>query len=132
MNKFASVVIYVPGSAREVLDFYVNAFGLTLKHYDESFDFGELDTGDATIAVANHSAGKFMVGAAYECEADGLPKNTELAFTTDDVDSAYRVAIENGCTGLCPPKEMPWRQTVAYVKSIEGTLIGLLSKIPTT
>ncbi|WFB35246.1 VOC family protein [Kiritimatiellota bacterium B12222] len=132
MNRLASIVIYVPGNAKEILDFYVAAFDLKLKHYDESFDFGELDTGETTIAVANHSAGKFMVGDGYEQEADGFPKNTELAFIADDVGMAYSMAVKNGCIGLCPPKDMPWGQTVAYVKSIEGTLVGLLSKTPAT
>ncbi len=130
MNNFASTVIYVPGSAKEVLDFYVTAFGLKLKHYDETFDFGELDAGECSIAVANHSAGEFMVGEMYSKEGDGLPKNVELAFTSDDVEKSFSIAIQNGCEALCPPKEMPWGQTVAYVKSIEGTLVGLLSKPP--
>jgi uncharacterized glyoxalase superfamily protein PhnB len=130
MNKFASAVIYVPGSAKEVLDFYVAAFGLTLKHYDEAFDFGELDTGECTIAVANHSAGEFMVGEMYDKEGDGFPKNIELAFITDDVEKSYNTALENGCEGLCQPKNVPWGQTVAYVKSIEGTLVGLVSQPP--
>ena len=128
MNKFASTVIYVPGSAKEVLDFYIAAFGLTLKHYDESFDFGELDVGECTIGVANHSAGEFMVGEMYDQKVDGFPKNVELAFVTDDVAFSYNNAVEKGCVGLCEPKVMPWGQTVAYVRSIEGTLIGLLSK----
>ena len=130
MNKFASAVIYVPGSAKEVLDFYVAAFGLTLKQYDEVFDFGELDTGETTIAVANHSAGKFMVGDLYNEEGDGFPKNIELAFITEDVEKSYNTAIENGCEGLCQPKDTPWGQTVAYVKSIEGTLVCLASVPP--
>lgn len=128
MNKFASTVIYVPGSAKEVLDFYVAAFSLTLKHYDAAVDFGELATGECTIAVANHSAGEFMVGEMYSKSGDGFPKNIELAFVTDDVEASYDIAVEKGCDGLCQPKVMPWGQTVAYVRSIEGTLVGLVSK----
>ena len=128
MNKFASTVIYVPGSAKEVLDFYVAAFGLTLKYYDDAADFGELDTGECTIAVANHSAGEFMVGEMYSKSGDGFPKNVELAFFTNNVDLSYNTAVQKGCDGLCPPKAMPWGQTVAYVRSIEGTLIGLVSE----
>jgi lactoylglutathione lyase len=130
MNKFASVVIYVPDDAKSVLDFYVKAFGLKIKQYDEEFDFGELDTGFTTIAVARHSAGEFMIGEKYFSEADGFPKNIELAFFTEDVALAYTTAIENGCEGLCQPKTMSWGQTVAYVKSIEGTIVGLVSNPP--
>jgi uncharacterized glyoxalase superfamily protein PhnB len=130
MNKFASTVIYVPVDAKEVLDSYVHAFGLKIKHYDEQFNFGELDTGDTTIAVADHSAGEFMIGKNYAPQSDGFPKNVEIAFFTDDVNQSYVAAIENGCGGLCEPKTMPWGQTVAYVKSIEGTIVGLISSPP--
>lgn len=130
MNKFASTVIYVPGSAKAVLDFYVTAYGLELKHYDEAFDFGELNVGESSIVIANHSAGEFMVGESYSMSGDGNPQNVEIAFTSDDVESSFQKAVENGCEALCSPKEMPWGQTVAYVKSIEGTLVGFLSKLP--
>ena len=130
MNEFASVVLYVPSDAKSVLDFYVKAFGLTIKHYDEELDFGELDTGYTTIAVAPHSTGEFMVGEKYLSDSDGFPRSIELAFYSDDVAEAYSTAVANGCEGLCEPKATPWGQTVAYVRSIEGTLVGLVRNPP--
>ncbi len=117
MNKFASTVVYVLGDAKDVLDFYVDAFSLKIKHFDEQFNFGELDTGDTTIAVANHSAGEFMIGKNYFAQSDGLPKNIEFAFYAEDVSQSYDVAIENGCESLLEPRTMSWGQTVAYVKA---------------
>ena len=131
-TTFASVVLYVPKDAKAVLDFYVKAFDLKMRHYDPAFDFGELDTGTTSIAVAAHSAGRFMAGDKYAPTEDGYPKNVELAFLTKDVDAAYQRAVESGCTPLCSPKVMPWGQSVAYVRSIEGTLVGLLSPIVTS
>ena len=125
MNRFASTVIYVPDNAKAVLDFYERAFGLDIKFYDPELDFGELDTGETTIAIAPHSTGKVMVGDSYAAESDGFPKNVELAFFSDDVEKAYATAIEHGCVSLCEPKVTPWGHTVAYVKSVEGTLVCL-------
>lgn len=127
MNKFASAVIYVPGDVKPVLDFYVDAFGLSIKFYDQEFNFGELETGDVTIAVASHSAGEYMIGEKYSIEVDGYPKNLELAFFSDEVEQSYKIAVENGCEELCEPKTVPWGQTVAYVRSVEGTIVGLIS-----
>ncbi len=128
MNSFAATVIYVPKDAKSVLDFYVKAFGFEIKHYDEQMDFGELETGPTTIAVASHACGEFMVGSDYHAHADGFPKNIEIAFYTDNVRRSYDIAIAGGCEALCEPKETPWGQTVAYVRSIEGSLIGLVSQ----
>lgn len=125
--QLGSVVIYVPQNAKKILDFYIQAFGVKLRHYDANFDFGELETGTTSIAICTHAAGQFMVGEKYEEFGDGYPKNTELAFLTKDVASAFVRAVEAGCVSVSPPKSMPWGQTVAYVRSIEGTLVGFLT-----
>jgi lactoylglutathione lyase len=124
---FASVVIYVPSDAKRILDFYVDAFGLTLRQYDATFDFGELETGNTSIAVASHGAARFMVGKLYRESGDGFPQNVEIALFTDAVGPAFDRAVKAGCSALAAPRVMPWGQTVAYVRSIEGTLVGLLT-----
>ncbi len=132
--KFGAAVIYVPENAKAVLDFYTQAFGLALRFYDETFDFGELETGDSAmaqpspgIAVASHRAGAFMVGDRYPQPSHPQPANIEIALLSEDVPAAFTRAVAAGCQPLCEPKTMPWGQTVAYVTSIEGTLIGLLT-----
>jgi lactoylglutathione lyase len=125
--KFGAAVIYVPEGAKAVLDFYTQAFGLALRFYDESFDFGELETGDCAIAIASHRAGAFMVGSSYPPPSHDRPVNVEIALLSEDVPAAFARAVAAGCVPLCEPKTMPWGQTVAYVTSIEGTLVGLLT-----
>lgn len=128
--RFGSVVIYVPDDPKKYLDFYCQAFGFSLRHYDETSGFGEIETGDTSIAFASHAAGEFMVGETYAPTGDGFPKNAEIAFLTENVPAAFNRAVGSGCTPLCRPKDMPWGQTVAYVRSLEGTLIGLLTPPP--
>jgi lactoylglutathione lyase len=122
-----AAVIYVDEGAKAVLDFYTQAFGLTLRFYDATFDFGELETGASAVAVASHRAGAFMVGERYPPVSHPHPVNVELALLTTDVPAAFNRAVAAGCLPLCEPKIMPWGQTVAYVTSIEGTLVGLLT-----
>jgi lactoylglutathione lyase len=124
---FGAAVIYVDEGAKAVLDFYTQAFGLTLRFYDATFDFGELETGTSAIAVASHRAGAFMVGERYPPVSHPRPVNVELALLTINVPAAFNRAVAAGCLPLCEPKTMPWGQTVAYVTSIEGTLVGLLT-----
>lgn len=126
---FGSVVLYVHDDPKTILDFYCAAFGLTIRYYDATAQFGELETGATSLAVAAHSAGTLMVGEPYAPYGDGNPKNTEVAFLTVDVPTAFARAVAAGCTPLCAPKQMPWGQTVAYVRSIEGTLVGLLTPV---
>lgn len=65
----------------------------------------------------------------YAKPADGQVAATEIAFYTSDVDGAYRRAVEAGAVPLAAPKAMPWGQTVAYVRSIEGTFVGICSPL---
>jgi lactoylglutathione lyase len=125
--KFGAAVIYVPQDAKAVLDFYTQAFGLKLRFYDATYDFGELETGDSAIAIASHRAGEFMMGKSYPQPIYNRPVNIELALLCADVPAAFARAVEAGCLPLCEPKTMPWGQTVAYVTSLEGTLVGLLT-----
>jgi uncharacterized glyoxalase superfamily protein PhnB len=128
--QFGAAVIYVPQDAKIILDFYTRAFGLKIRFYDPTYDFGELDTGSSTIAIASHRAGAFMVGKTYPYSGKIHPANVEIALLTSDVPAAFARALSAGCIALCEPKTMPWGQTVAYVASLEGTLVGLLTPPP--
>jgi uncharacterized glyoxalase superfamily protein PhnB len=125
--KLGSTVILVEHGAKQVLDFYRVAFGLEIRYYDVKLDFGELETGtDATVMISSYAAGEVMLG-------DRLPKKPsviELAFLTADVPAAYAKAVAAGAKPISEPRKMPWGQTAAYVTSIEGTLIALLTPPP--
>jgi cytochrome P450 len=95
--------------------------------YDSQLDFGELETAtDATIMISSFAAGEVMMGDKFPRK----PSSIELAFLTADVPAAYAKAVAAGAKPVSEPKKMPWGQTAAYVTSIEGTLIALLTPPP--
>jgi lactoylglutathione lyase len=125
--KLGSTVIHVENGAKRIMDFYHAAFGLQIRYYDSQLDFGELETAtDATIMISSFAAGEVMMGDKFPRK----PSSIELAFLTADVPAAYAKAIAAGAKPVSEPKKMPWGQTAAYVTSIEGTLIALLTPPP--
>lgn len=60
----------------------------------------------------------------YVRSDSGQPFGVEIAFITLDVPAAFAKAVSEGAVAIAEPKVMPWGATVAYVRSIEGTLIG--------
>jgi lactoylglutathione lyase len=124
MVKYWGSVIYVE-DVPAALRFYEQAFGFTTRFYDEEAGFGELEVGDAVFAFATHTLGKRLMPEHYEWSENELPSRIEIAFVTDDVPGAFRRAVEAGAVSVTEPTVMPWGATIAYLRSIEGTLIGL-------
>jgi uncharacterized glyoxalase superfamily protein PhnB len=58
---------------------------------------------------------------------DEVAAGIELALVSDDVATAYAVAIAAGAVGVREPEEKPWGQTVAYVRDPDGVLVELCS-----
>lgn len=126
--KLAGTCLYVD-DVPTVLDFYLRAFGFGTRFFDEAVQFAELDTGGAPgtpplLAFASHQCGQMLM-PGHVRPASGGPSSTEVAFYTTDVPAAFARAVGAGAVVLAEPKVMPWGQTVAYVRSVEGTLIGL-------
>jgi lactoylglutathione lyase len=122
--KFGGVVLYVENVCA-ALDFYGRAFGFKTRFFDEALQFGELETGDSVVAFASHQLGEMLMPGTYVRPADGHPAGVEIAFLVPDVPMAFAKAVAAGAVPLAQPKTMPWGQTVAYVRSLEGTIIGL-------
>src|SRR5262245_34651590 len=125
--RFGATVIYLPDDVPGVLDFYRRAFGLETRFYDPNYEFGELETGGPSIAFATHKTGELLMPGRYQRPERGQPSCVEIAFFATDVAAAFKRAIDAGAVALAEPKVMPWGQTVAYVRSVEGTLVGLCS-----
>ena len=125
--KFGSVVIYVDDVAA-ALDFYQRAFGVEVRFYDETAGFAELGA-DGSIALASHGAGEFMMPGAYPRPSSERRSGIEIAFWAEDVPGAFERAVGAGALAVTPPRAMPWGQTVAYVESVEGTIIGFVSRV---
>ncbi len=125
--KFGYTIVYVPDVAAS-LTFFENAFGLSPRYLYESGDYGELETGETTLAFASLVLGEshFKHGfvAAY---ASPTPLGVEIAFVTEDVSSAHSGAILAGAVEITAPETKPWGQTVSYVRCPDGTLVELCS-----
>ncbi len=127
--KFGYTIVYV-ASVAEALTFYEAAFGLQKRFLHESGQYGELDTGETTLAFASLELGALNFEDKYSpVSPSALPPGIELAFVTENVASAYAKATAAGAIPIQEPVKKPWGQIVAYVRSKEGTLIELCSPV---
>lgn len=125
--EYLKTIIYVD-DVEETLDFYYQAFGIVALVLDESGQYGELDTGGVKLGFAAHPLAQSHFKQSYIRAQPKQPAlGFEIVFQSDNVVSAYDKAIQAGAEPLAPPVEKPWGQTVAYVRSIEGTLIAISS-----
>jgi lactoylglutathione lyase len=126
--KFGYTIVYVADVAAS-LAFFDKAFGLKTRFVHES-GYGELDTGETTLAFATHELGRTNLPKGYvAADASSLPVGVEVAFITDSVDEAYARAIKAGAQAIAEPVRKPWGQTVAYLRCPDGTLVELCSPV---
>jgi lactoylglutathione lyase len=127
--KFGYTIIYVPDVSAS-LRFFETAFGFSRRLLHEPGTYGELDTGETTLAFAAHALGdmNFPSGhiAAHESPR---PLGMEVAFVTPDVEKAHANALSAGATELSAPKAKPWGQVVSYVRCPDGTLVELCTPV---
>jgi len=122
--KFGYTIVYVKDVAA-ALSFFENAFGLTRRFVHES-GYGELSTGETTLAFATHEMGAKNLPRGYvAADSSPLPLGIEIALVTEDVGAAHAKAISHGAKEIAAPVEKPWGQTVSYVRSPDGILIEL-------
>lgn len=116
------IILYVP-DVGAAMDFYARAFGLELRFLHDGGDYGEMATGETRLAFSSialmQSLGKQVANTAPE-----LP-SFELAFATDDVPAALDRALAAGAALVQGATQMPWGQTISYVRAPEGTLVEI-------
>jgi lactoylglutathione lyase len=123
--KFAYTILYVRDVGRS-LAFYESAFGLVRRFLHESGTYGELETGDTTLAFADDALAQAnLAGGFQSADPSRPPAASEVAFATADVQSAFERAIGAGAVSAAAPKTKPWGQTVAYVRDPDGHLVEL-------
>jgi lactoylglutathione lyase len=127
--KLGYTIVYVP-HVEASLRFFTQAFGLTQKFLHESGTYGELNTGETTLAFADHSLGAmhFPQGHVRASESK-QPLGMEIALVTADVPAAHAHALACGATEMMVPKQQPWGQVVSYVRAPDGTLVELCTPI---
>ena len=127
--KLGYAIIYVPDVSAS-LRFFHDAFGLEVQFLHEAGDYGELSTGETTLAFASHDLGtaNFPGGLVLSSESK-MPLGVEIALVTDDVPAAHASALRHGATALMAPTQKPWGQTVSYLRSPDGALVELCTPV---
>jgi catechol 2,3-dioxygenase-like lactoylglutathione lyase family enzyme len=127
--KLGYTIIYVP-NVTESLRFFTEAFGLEQRFIHGSGTYGELNTGETTLAFAAHELGDTnFPGGHVHANTSPRPLGMEVALVTQDVPLAHRKAVQCGAIELSPPVQKPWGQTVSYVRAPDGTLIELFTPV---
>lgn len=124
--KLRYAILYVD-DVPATLAFYEAAFGLQRKMLHESGQYGELDTGATTLSF---SARTLMASLG---KTPGTPDPAapifEIAFETADVAAGFTQAVAAGAAAVQEPKAMPWGQTIAYVRDLNGFLVEICSPV---
>ena len=123
---FRYTILYVQDVPAS-LDFYARAFGLTQGFLHESGDFGELLTGETKLSFCSIALMR-QLGKRVATEAPALPA-FELAFETEDVAAALDRAIAAGADLVQGVEQMDWGQTTAYVRTPDGTMVEICTKV---
>ena len=127
--KFGYTIIYVE-NVKETVDFYQRAFGFEQKLLTPENDYGELISGETTIAFASHELGSSNFKTGFEkTDATKSPFGVEMAFVTENIESDFSKAIQAGATEFEPLTEKPWGQKVGYLRDNNGFLIEICTPV---
>jgi uncharacterized glyoxalase superfamily protein PhnB len=125
--KFGYTIIY-SNDVEKSIEFFENAFGFKRRFIHES-GYGELDTGDTTLAFASHDLGSSNLPNGYIKTDSDKPLGIEIALVTESVEEAFKKAIEAGAIEIMKSLSKPWGQIVAYVRCPDGTLVEICSPV---
>lgn len=127
--KYGYTILYVE-NVKETINFYEKAFGFTPKFITPENDYGELISGETTIAFASHELEKSnFKEELMKANTSNKPFGIEMAFVSENIEADFKRAVDMGATEFEPLKEKPWGQKVGYVRDINGFLIEICSPI---
>ncbi|MCL7025960.1 hypothetical protein MKW94_015758 [Papaver nudicaule] len=126
---FAYTVVYVKDVAKSV-SFYADAFGYSVRRLDESHRWGELESGQTTIAFTpKHQHETDDITGEVEDTQSQKREAVEVCFAYEDVDAAYKRAVEKGAVAVHEPEDKEWGQKVGYVRDIDGIVVRIGSHV---
>ncbi|WP_341225400.1 VOC family protein [uncultured Arcticibacterium sp.] len=129
--KYAYTILYVK-SVSDTINFYEKAFGFSQKFISPESDYGELISGETTIAFASIELGNSNFKDGFEVIANSKKAmGVEMAFTTENIELDFQKALDAGATEISPLTEKPWGQKVGYVRDNNGFLIEICTPIKT-
>ena len=121
--KFGYTIVYVPDVSAS-LAFFERAFDLSRRFLHESGTYGELNTGETTLAFASLDLGKANLPSGFVAACTSAqPLGIEVAFVTPAVADAHAKALLSGASEIKAPESKPWGQVVSYVRCPDGTLV---------
>ena len=127
--KYTYTILYVE-NVTETIEFYKEAFGFEQKFVTPENDYGELLSGETTIAFASIELGNSNFKQGFEMiDNSKKPFGIEIALTTEDIESDFKKAIDAGAKEFEPLIEKPWGQKVGYVLDNNGFLIEICTPI---
>lgn len=126
--KLGYVILHVPDVAAAV-PFYERAFDLTRRFIHDSGQYAEMETGNTALAFASHALAEANGVPPGPASHDVLPFGAEIALVTDDVQAAFRRALEAGASVAVAPAARPWGQVVGYVRDLNGILVELCTPV---
>ena len=131
--KYGYTIIYVE-NVKETITFYQKAFGFQQKFITPENDYGELVSGETTIAFASLTLGNTNLRSGYiptssQKSNESKPLGVEMAFVTEDIEADFKKAIDVGAIEYEPIVEKPWGQKVGYLRDNNGFLIEICTPI---
>lgn len=129
MLKYAYTILYVKDVAQSIA-FYKEAFGFEQKFSTPENDYGEIISGETTIAFAAiELASANLKNGFLESSLNQKPFGIELGFVTEEPAALIKKAIKAGAVELEPLKTKPWGQKVAYLRDNNGFIIEICTPI---
>lgn len=126
--KLAYTLIYVD-DVEKTMNFYSKAFGLEAGFLHESKQYGEMKTGATKLGFVQHETAESH-GFEYEkISRTRKAQGFEIGFVVDDVEKAFKRAVEFGAMPSSQPTHKPWGQVVSYVRDCNGLLVEICSEI---
>lgn len=127
--KYGYTIFYVE-NVEQTIQFYEKAFGFNKKFITPEHDYGELLTGETTLAFASIELGNSNFEKGFEkIEKKEKPMGMEMAFITEEIEKDFKNAIEAGAIEFEKIMEKPWGQKVGYLLDNNGILIEVCTPI---
>ena len=123
--KYAYTILYV-ADVPKTIQFYEQAFGFSKKFITPENDYGELISGETTIAFASIELGKSNFPSSFEkISITAKPVGAEMVFVTENIEADFKKALKAGAEEFAGIKAKPWGQRVGYLRDNNGFLIEI-------
>lgn len=123
--QFKYTILYV-SDVISTVEFYEKAFGLVRGFVTPEADYGEVDTGNTTLAFANMELGNSNIKSGFIASSlNNKPFGIELAFVTENIQETWTNAINLGAIIQQEIEDKPWGQKVGYLLDLNGFLLEI-------